>query len=406
LAAVSALRAVIADDRRWRWAVLGLALAALLGRLLIAAHTGGGNDLRVYYWFAHLGLEGHSPYYPPATGFPFPARLGDNLPAENLLFVALLKIHDAKYTLRAFFALADAGVIALVGLYFPRPRTWRAAFIVFYAVSPLVLGSWTATSEDKTFLFLLFTLTVLCLERERLAGAWSSAAVNAALKGFSLFWAPMLAVHSWRARGLRYAAIWVAGFVAFYALSHLPWYPDGLQAYHRRDDHIRFRAPGHAAPTQILSRLGIYDPKIVQIGVPLLLIGVFLLYWREIIGIVESLVLAAMVALVLQSDHSYPRALFAALPFFYVIRLDRSRWITIWIVSTISAIVVYFQQERGQLGGYGSLPHVLFANLLLATVLIYYVRDKLTRRPAHTSTGAPPECDPTSSPAPLSPTTS
>jgi hypothetical protein len=379
---------------------------ALLGRLLIAARTGGGYDLRIYYWFSRLALDGHSPYHPPATGFPLPARFGDNLAGEMGLFAGLLEIHNAKYTLRAFFALADAGVIALVGLRFPRPREWRAAFIVFYAVSPLVLGSWTATSEDKTFLFLLFTGVVIALERERLAAAWSGSALLAALKGFTVFWAPMLAVHSWRTRGTRYAALSAAGFVAFYAASHIPWFPDSLDPYQGRAEHIRYWTPGHAAPTQIFSRLGIYSPKIVQIGVPLLLVFVFVLYWREIIGIVESLVLASMVALVLQPEHSYPRALFAALPFFYVIRLDRFRWTLIWIISTISAVLVYFQQERGQLGGYGSFPHMLCANMLLATVLVFYVRDKLGTRPESPTAGAQTACDPTSSPAPLSPTSS
>jgi hypothetical protein len=389
------LRSLIADERSWRRAVLAIAVLALLVRLAIAAITGGGNDLKIYYSFASLVTDGMNPYHPP-PGFPFPERLADNLPAEFLLFAGLLEIDHSKYALRALFALADAGTILLIGLKYPRPIAWRAGVVVFYAFSPLVLGSWTATSEDKTLLFLLFAALFLSLETGRVVGGWAAATAMGVLKGVSIVFVPFLAWETWRERGLRAAAACVGGFTALMVLGHLPWYPDAFEVYSRRNGHIEFREPGHAAPTQFLDRIGLYDPAIVKYGVPLLLVATFAAYvWRRI-GVVEGIALAQLVTLILQPDHSYTRALLAALPFLFVIRLDTRRWMLLWVVSAIGAAGIYLQQERGQLGGYGSLQHVVASNLFLVLVLALYARDKLAAgvsggraADAPSSTGAP-----------------
>jgi hypothetical protein len=89
--------------------------------------------------------------------------------------------------------------------------------------------------------------------------------------------------------------------------------------------------------------------------------------------------------LILQPDHAYTRALLAALPFLFVIRLTPRRWAALWVVSTLASIGIYLQQERGQLGGYGSLAHVVVANAFLALVAGFYAADKLSARAA----GAP-----------------
>jgi hypothetical protein len=370
-------RKLLADDARWRWAVLGLAAFAFVIRLVIAAGTGGGEDLRLYHAFGGLVADGLNPYHLPA-GFAFPHRFADNLPGELFIFAGVLKLHDAAYSLRVLFALADAGVIALVGLAWPRPRTWRAAFVVFYALNPLVLGSWTATSEDKTFLFLLFAATILAVEVGRLAWGWAGTTALAAIKGFSLFYVPMLALYTLRQRGWRVAAICVGAGAVALALAHLPWFPDDLDAYANRDARTRYPTPGAAAITQVLGRLHIYDPAVARIGTPLLLVAIFLLFWRRLIGIVESMVLASAATLVLQPEHAYTRALFAALPFLLILRTTTRRWIVIWVVATLASIAIYFQQERGQLGGYGSMAHVVCANALFFLLLGYYLRDRWT----------------------------
>lgn len=364
-----------ADAASWRRAIVILAAVAFVLRIAIAAVTGGNQDLRQYYEFAHLAAGGHNPYHPP-SGFPLPARLGDNLPGELIPFAAVLKLHDDAFSLRVLFAAADAGVILLVGLCFLRPRVWRAAFVLLYAFNPLVLGSWTATAEDKSLLFLGMAGLVLALERGSALWSWAGTTALAAFKGFTLFFAPMLALHTARTRGWRPAALYAAGSAAVLAVTHLPWFPDAFEAYSRRADRTDAPVPYHAALTQVLDKLGIYDPAIPRFGVPLLLAGIFLLVWRDAIGIVEALVLSSAVTLVLQPDHSYPRALFAALPFVFVLRSSARRWTVIWAVSSVAAVVIYLQQEHGKLGGYGSFPHALAGNALFVVVLAYYVIDK------------------------------
>ena len=113
-----------------------------------------------------------------------------------------------------------------------------------------------------------------------------------------------------------------------------------------------------------------------------MLIAIFGLYVLRRINVVEGIVLANLATLVLQPDHAYTRALLAALPFLFVIDLTARRWAVIWAVSTVASIGVYLQQERGELGGYGSLAHVAVANAFLVLVLAYYAADKLSGRGA------------------------
>ena len=375
------LRSVLRDERSWRRALFALAALALVVRLAIAAVTGGGNDLRIYYAFASLAARGDNPFDPPA-GFEFPERLSDNLPVEYLVFAGLLQLADSPDTLRVLFAFADAGVVLLVGMLYPRPIAWRAAFVAFYAFNPLVLGSWTATAEDKTIVFLLITAVLLGLELRRFAVSWAAAAVVGVLKGLSLFFAPFLAWETGRERGVRAAALCVAGFVLVMLLGHLPWFPDAFGVYEQRNDHIDFREPAHASFTQLIDRAGLYDPVLVKVGVPLMLVTAFGAYLARWIDAREGVVLASLATLVLQPDHAYTRALLAALPFLLLIDLAPRRWAVLWVVSSVAAIGVYVQQERDGLGGYGSVAHVVVANAFLVLVLAYWVRDKWAARAA------------------------
>ena len=371
------LRKVLRDERAWRRAVLVVAGLALVLRLAIAAVTGGGNDLKIYYAFSELVGDGGNPYEPPA-GFSQPERLSDNLPVEFLFFAGLLQIEDSKYALRTLFAFADAGVILLIGLKYPRPIAWRAAFTVFYAFSPLVLGSWTATAEDKTIVFLLFVALLWSLELGRPVAGWAAATAMGVLKGVSLVFVPFLAWETWRERGLRLAAACVAGFAVLMALAHLPWFPGALEVYEQRSDHVEFRDPAHASFTQLLDRVGLYDPALVKVAVPLMLVATFAAYVLRRIDVREGVVLASFATLVLQPDHAYTRALLAALPFLFLIELTPRRWAVMWVVSTIASVGIYLQQERDAAGGYGSVAHVVVANAFLVLVLAYYVRDKAT----------------------------
>ena len=233
---------VFTDERTWRRTVLIVIVLALVVRIGLIGVTGGGNDLKIYYQPSHLAVHGVNPYtetLPP--GLPEPARLGDNLPGEVLLFGGLLKIHDSADTLRVLFLLADAGVIALIGLAYTAPAGSGAP-----RSSPSTRSTrlcWApgmATAEDKTLLFLLFAVVLLGLERAREGLAWAGTALLGAIKGISFVFIPPLALHTLRTRGWRTAA-WmvVAVGLVILPLAHLPWFPDSLRSYSRRGEHIK-----------------------------------------------------------------------------------------------------------------------------------------------------------------------
>ena len=92
----------------------------------------------------------------------------------------LLALHDSPDTLRVVFALADAGTLVLLGLWFPRGHAWRFGFLVFYAFNPFVLLSFTAFAEDKTLLFLGIVVWIGALERDRQGLAWGAAILSMA----------------------------------------------------------------------------------------------------------------------------------------------------------------------------------------------------------------------------------
>src|SRR5829696_4977147 len=113
---------------------------------------------------------------------------------------------------------------------------------------------------------------------------------------------------------------------------------------------------------------------------PAMLVAAFGAYVMRWIDVREGIVLASFATLVLQPDHAYTRALLAALPFLFLIDLTVRRWAAMWVVSAIASAGVYLQQERGELGGYGSVAHVVVSNAFLVLVLAYYVRDKASAR--------------------------
>ena len=130
----------------------------------------------------------------------------------------------------------------------------------------------------------------------------------------------------------------------------------------------------------MLDAAGLYDSALVKYGAPLLLLVTFGAYVLRRIDVREGIVLASLATLVLQPDHSYTRALLAALPFLFVIELTTRRWAVMWAVSAIASVGVYLQQERGELGGYGSIPHTLVANAFLVLVVAYWAMRQAARR--------------------------
>jgi hypothetical protein len=375
---------VLSRDDSWRWFVIVVAGLALVARLVLIAGTGGGFNLRIFYHFGDLVARGMNPYHaPPGTGAEDP-QYGDNPPMELIVFAGLLKLHHSPDTLRVFFALMDVVVIALVGFLYPLARVWRANFIVFYAFNPLLLEEWTGFADDKAILIALIIVVLLGLEEGRLALSWTATAVLIAFKWLGAAFLLPLALYTSRRVSPRALAIGAGGVAAFVALWQLPYFPDNLEAFSRRSDRISIDPPIHASPTQILSHLGIYDSAIPRVFIVVSLIAVYTLFVLDRIDVREAVVLSVFCSYVALPDEGANRMLLITLPFLFVMAMTTFRWLSLWAVSILgaAAVLVEFRDTHIGLieqifGSYGSLKHVLFANLLMAFVVFYYVKDKL-----------------------------
>jgi hypothetical protein len=373
--------------RAWRAAVIAIAVGAFVVRILIIAHSRGGDDLRMYTYFSRLALHGANPFAPPAHGL-FPPVDANNPPLEVGAFAAVLAIHDSPTTLRVLFALADAAVIAVVGLYYPRSRQWRSGFILFYAFNPFVLFAWTAFAEDKTILFLGIVAWLLALERGREWSAWAAATALTVFKFLGAFAIPALAVDSLRTRG-RQALLPIGAFIAVFLLSNLPWFPNSLDAFSRRDTRLAINPPIHASPTLVLSRLGIYAPIEAKLLTAAAIAAVLAFFAARRIDIREAVVWSLFAGYAFLPDDAFNRLLLITLPFILILDMPPVRWLVLWIISGIAALAGVVA-TRGvphalaALGGplrtlfahEGTLRHVLWINLLPGAVVAYYFIDR------------------------------
>jgi MFS family permease len=334
-------------------------------------------------------LHGLNPFDAPQGGL-FPPQQNDQPPIEVAFFTGLLELRDSPTALRVVFALADVAVILLVGLWFPRRRRWRAWFIAFYAFSPFVLVSWTVFAEDKTLLFVGIVIWLGALERGRQWSAWAAASALTVFKYLGAFSIPALALHSLRTRG-RWVVWPLGAFVAVFLLSNLPWFPDSLNAFSRRNARLSIDPPIHASPTLILAKLGLYTPVEAKVLTALAIAAVLVLFARRRIDITEAVVWSLFVGYIFLPDNPFGRLLLITLPFMLIAEYSTARWIAIWAVSSVLAVgaAVAARGVPGRLsaiaepllttfGRESSLRHVLWMSLLPLLVLAFYFADRRT----------------------------
>jgi hypothetical protein len=374
---------------RWRWVVLAIAVGALGIRLLIVAHSNGGDDLRMYTFFSRLALHGVNPFSSSVRG-EFPASDGNNPPLEVAGFAALLGLHDSPTTLRVLFALTDGALVLLVGLAFPRSRAWRAAFILFYAFNPFVLFSWSVFAEDKSLLFLGVAALLLALERGRDGLAWVAAAALTAFKFLGAFAAPALAVYSWRLHRWR-VLIPVTAFIGVFVLSNLPWFPESLRAFSRRDGRLGINPPIHASPTIALARLGVYAPIEARVLTAAGIAAVVGFFVARRIDVREAVVWSLFAGYVFLPDDAFNRLLLITLPFLLIMHPSVRQWLVIWVVSSIVALAGVVATRgvphelkfiarplRDAFARESTVRHMLWMNLLTMLVLVFYATGRRT----------------------------
>jgi hypothetical protein len=367
--------------------VIGATACAVIVRLVIIGHSHGGEDLRMYVFFSRLPLHGINPFSSYSGGL-FPPVDGNNPPGEVALFSGLLWLHDSPTTLRLLFVLSDAALLLVIGFAFPRPRRWRAAFILFYGFNPFVLFAWTAFAEDKTLLLLGIVWLLLALERERQWSAWAAISALTVFKFLGAFAAPSLAVHALRSRGRRALAM-IAAFAFAFVLGNLPWFPHSLDAFSRRNTRLAINPPIHASPLLLLSRIGVYAPIEAKLLTVLGIALVFALFVARRINVQESVVWSLFTGYAFLPDDSFARLLLITLPFLLIVDLSMIRWLALWAISCVAALAAIVATRgvphilsflsgplRSAFSHESTVRHVIWMNLLPALVLTFYFRER------------------------------
>jgi hypothetical protein len=282
------------------------------------------------------------------------------------------------------FALADVATLLLIGFGSTRPRTWRLAFMVFFALDPFVLISWTVFAEDKTIIFFWIALLVIALDGERLCLTWFSTTVLTVFKFLGVFAAPVLAIDSWRRRGTAAVAP-IAGFVVISALSNAFWFPHSLKAFSRRNVRVGIDPPIHASPTMVLSKLHVYATWEVKPLMIVLLLVIFVAFLYRRLSIQEATVWSLFAGYVFLPDDSFDRLLLISLPFLLLVSLSWRQWLALWIWSCVTALgaeiavrgvphALHFASGPLQtaFGHDGTIVHALWMNSFVALVLVSY----------------------------------
>jgi len=377
--------------QRQRAIVIAIAILALATRILLIAHSHGGQDLQVYTYFSRLALHGHNPFTPPSGGL-FAAYHSNSPPIEVAVYAGLLAIHDSPTTLRVLFALADAATVLLIGLCFPRPWRWRLPWVVFFAFNPFVLVSWTTFAEDKTLLFLGICLWILALERGREWGAWITATALTVFKFLGAFALPALALDTYRKRHwwvLAPAAVFVLAFL----LSNVPWFPHSLAAFSRRNQRLDLGYPIHASPMLVLASLHIYAPVEATLLTIVAIVAVLVAFFARRIEMREALVMSLVAGYLFLPDDAFDRLLLITLPVMLLLELSLARWVAVWAISSVAALGAVVATRgaphalagiRGPLrslfGHDGTLRHALWMILLTVSVFAMYAYDRRRAR--------------------------
>jgi hypothetical protein len=374
----------------WRFTLVVL-IGGVIARLVgIAAYRYGGDDLTVYTYFPRLLLHGQNPFDAPPGG-AFDPVYADNPEGEMGLFAGVLWLYDSRTALRILFLTADLASILAVAFLFRRPTWWRAHLMLLVAFNPLLLMRWHFYSADKTVLFLWIALLIAFLEQERHALAWTATTVLGVLKWMSAYIVLPLVAFTASRRGPDRAGLAVGLSFLVVAATTVPYFPDSLQPWNRRQARLDHR-PDHESVTRLLDAVGLWHPLIVKTFVPVALLAIFALFLANRIDIREAVILSIAASLFLLPDIT--RTEFIALPFLLITRLTPVRLLAIWVAATLSAIAVVgttnkvgslpFGSVLDRLFGSdeyeGSLFYVFVINLFLFVVLLIYAADRLQGR--------------------------
>ncbi|MCE7981973.1 MAG: hypothetical protein DYG89_12325 [Caldilinea sp. CFX5] len=357
-----------------------LTLSAFVVRMMaIGLFPDGGSDLRIYHYFGERTLLGLNPYRAPLDG-PISPYYADMPPLNLLIFAAVLMLHNAPLTLRFFFAVVDTVIVFLLAM-----GGKRQGLAFFYALNPLVLFSFVIIAEDKVVIWLFVALLFLLLEQGRATSAVVTTVLLTCYKIMGLFFFVPLVAHLGRRK--QDYMLWVGLFGFLLLITHLPYFPDNLLAYSYREARTRIDPPIHASPTMFLAALGIYTPTLVKVWITGTLLMIYALYFWNRLSIQATVALSIFTAYIIAPEISFPRVLLITLPFFFLVALTAKEWLLLWVLTTISSFVIYWQVYgfpadflKSSFGDYGSLRHVLLVNAFPGLLLFFAAKQALLRK--------------------------
>ena len=138
----------------------------------------------------------------------------------------------------------------------------------------------------------------------------------------------------------------LSAFLCAAVVAELPYFPESLRAFDRRNARIDL-PPGQASPTVLIDRLGLYDDRMVRPLIALCILLIAAAYWKRMIDVQTAVVLSIVSSFLFLPDESADRTALTAVPLLFVIQLDRRRLVTIWLTSVVAALALQTEQWRG-----------------------------------------------------------
>lgn len=136
-------------------------------------------------------------------------------------------------------------------------------------------------SEDKTINFLHNRHCHYWAGKKPFGNELAGTTFLACFKWMGGFFLPSLVVETIRNKGVNSSSYLFVGSLLCLLVVNIPWFPKNLVVFQRRSNRMNFDPPMHLSITRLLSEIGLYDPLIPKVGIPLILVVIFGLHLKE-----------------------------------------------------------------------------------------------------------------------------
>ncbi len=317
-----------------------------------------GDDYAIYTYFAEALLNGENPYNlsdahrseivpqlisvgsstQPIEGV-VPQHYADYPPLLMLLNAFMVQLHPQKGLYYFYIALFGLSFF-LFAVYVYRQRLAQPAqkvipilFVLFMGFNPVMNATWFFPITDKVIFAVLILSLLLVLDRPYIFTI--VCALFAAIKGLGIpiFFFYILYNIVNRKITLKQLAVMASVFAIILLLSHLPFFPEGMNGYQWRAE--RQSSVGHSSLFLYLRGL---DLNFAGLGTLLTLASYVFLGIGVIRKRVDNravIVLPVVISIIFNTEPSYDRILVALFAMLVVVR---NPWVH--LVSYLMGILV------------------------------------------------------------------